>query len=193
MPIFITTSYISFLCEKRNWLAGDHFSQTDITAAAHHRPWIILGMFHGSASGCREWYARVKSRPSFQGVLEERLPGHIPGQTLRQCWLNFIYGIGANFSLAFSQVQHYIIIDYWFCCENQGFDFGQHITKKFKIKEWRKEKVILFLAIQPTIWRKLCGHYLFQVKKNGLSAEMTWTKKTGSHEGAWLWKFYVFD
>ncbi|MDD3020316.1 MAG: glutathione S-transferase family protein [Alphaproteobacteria bacterium] len=73
--------YISFLCEKRNWLAGDHFSQADIAAAAHLSTVDYIGdVPWDQHSGAREWYARVKSRRSFQGILEERLPGHLPAQ-----------------------------------------------------------------------------------------------------------------
>ncbi len=71
--------YIGFLTEKRNWLAGDNFSLADIAAAAHLSTVDYLGDVpwdeHPMA---REWYARVKSRPSFHDILNERIPGLAP-------------------------------------------------------------------------------------------------------------------
>lgn len=71
--------YIGFLTEKRNWLAGDFFSLADISAAAHVSAVDYIGDVpweeHRAA---REWYARVKSRPSFRPLLEDRIPGFSP-------------------------------------------------------------------------------------------------------------------
>lgn len=71
--------YIGFLTEKRNWLAGDHFSLADIAAAAHLSAIDYVGDVpweeHHAA---REWYAKVKSRPSFRPLLEDRIPGFAP-------------------------------------------------------------------------------------------------------------------
>jgi glutathione S-transferase len=72
-------SYIDWLVERRNWLAGEEFSLADITAASHisvvdylgHIPWDK----HIEA---KEWYARVKSRPSFRGILNDMVPGIMP-------------------------------------------------------------------------------------------------------------------
>lgn len=71
--------YISWLCDRRNWLGGDEFSLADITAAAHLScldylndvPWER----HGAA---KLWYARVKSRPSFRDILADVVPGLNP-------------------------------------------------------------------------------------------------------------------
>lgn len=71
--------YIGFLTEKRNWLAGDFFSLADISAAAHVSAVDYIGDVpweeHRAA---REWYARVKSRPAFRPLLEDRIPGFAP-------------------------------------------------------------------------------------------------------------------
>lgn len=71
--------YIGFLMERRNWLSGDNFSLADIAAAAHLSGIDYIGDVpweeHQSA---REWYARVKSRPSFKALLEDRIPGFAP-------------------------------------------------------------------------------------------------------------------
>ena len=71
--------YIGFLTEKRNWLAGDSFSLADIAAAAHLSAIDYIGDVpweeHQSA---QEWYARIKSRPSFKPLLDDRIPGFQP-------------------------------------------------------------------------------------------------------------------
>ena len=71
--------YIGFLTEKRNWLAGDDFSLADIAAAAHLSTVDYIGDVPWSDhAGAHEWYARVKSRPSFRDILGERVPGFSP-------------------------------------------------------------------------------------------------------------------
>ncbi len=71
--------YIGFLCEKRTWLAGEHFTLADIAAASHLSAIDYIGDVpweeHHHA---RDWYARVKSRPSFRSLLEDRIPGFMP-------------------------------------------------------------------------------------------------------------------
>ena len=71
--------YIGFLTEKRKWLAGDEFSMADIAAAAHLSAIDYIGDVpweeHQSAA---QWYARVKSRPSFKSLLEDKVPGFKP-------------------------------------------------------------------------------------------------------------------
>ncbi len=72
-------SYISWLIDRRKWLAGDDFSLADITAAAHISVVDYLGDVpwenHESA---KDWYMRIKSRPSFRTILNDRLPGIPP-------------------------------------------------------------------------------------------------------------------
>jgi len=71
--------YIGFLTEKRNWLAGNDFSLADIAAAAHISAVDYIGdVPWDDHHAARDWYARVKSRPSFKPLLEERIPGFIP-------------------------------------------------------------------------------------------------------------------
>jgi len=74
--------YIGFLIEKRKWLAGDQFSLADITAAAHLSAIDYIGdVPWDEHQPAREWYARVKSRPSFKPLLEDRIPGFTPSGT----------------------------------------------------------------------------------------------------------------
>lgn len=71
--------YIGFLCEKRKWLAGEQFSLADITAAAHLSSIDYIGdVPWDEHHHARDWYARVKSRPSFKSLLEDRIPGFMP-------------------------------------------------------------------------------------------------------------------
>lgn len=71
--------YISWLCERRRWLAGDAFSLADVSAAAQISCVDYLGDVpwkkHG---GAKDWYARVKSRPSFRPLLDDHIPGLSP-------------------------------------------------------------------------------------------------------------------
>jgi glutathione S-transferase len=71
--------YIGYLVERRRWLAGDHFSVADITAAAHLSSLDYLGDVPWDAhEPAKEWYARIKSRPSFRPLLSDHLPGVPP-------------------------------------------------------------------------------------------------------------------
>ena len=72
-------SYIGHLCEKRNWLAGEHLSFADLAAAAHLSCIDYLGdVPWGEADGAKQWYARIKSRPSFRALLTDRVPALKP-------------------------------------------------------------------------------------------------------------------
>lgn len=71
--------YISWLVDRRKWLAGDEFSLADITAAAHLSSIDYLGdVPWDKHEGAKDWYARIKSRPSFRSLLSDRLPGIQP-------------------------------------------------------------------------------------------------------------------
>ncbi len=71
--------YISYLAERRRWLAGDHFSVADISAAAHLSALDYLGdVPWDEHEAAKEWYARIKSRPSFRPLLADYLPGTPP-------------------------------------------------------------------------------------------------------------------
>jgi glutathione S-transferase len=71
--------YIGYLVERRRWLAGDHFSVADITAAAHLSSLDYLGdVPWDDHEPAKDWYARIKSRPSFRPILADHLPGVPP-------------------------------------------------------------------------------------------------------------------
>lgn len=71
--------YIGYLTERRTWLAGDTFSLADIAAAAHLSAVDYLGDVPWTEhEEAKDWYARVKSRPSFRSLLEDNIPGAPP-------------------------------------------------------------------------------------------------------------------
>ena len=71
--------YIGFLTEKRKWLAGDNFSLADIAAAAHLSAIDYIGDVPWEEhSAARTWYNKIKERPSFAPLLEDRIPGFAP-------------------------------------------------------------------------------------------------------------------
>lgn len=71
--------YIAWLDERRRWLAGDAFSIADIAAAAHLSAVDYLGDVPWEKhAGAKDWYARVKSRPSMRPILADNIPGAAP-------------------------------------------------------------------------------------------------------------------
>jgi glutathione S-transferase len=71
--------YIAHLTQERPWLAGDHLTLADITAAAHFSVVDYLGDVPWEyAPRAKEWYAVVKSRPSFRPLLADRMRGFPP-------------------------------------------------------------------------------------------------------------------
>lgn len=75
-------AYIGFLCERRNWLAGDHLTLADLAAAAHLSCVDYLGDVPWSGhEEAKVWYARVKSRPSFRPLLQDQVTGVPPAAT----------------------------------------------------------------------------------------------------------------
>ncbi len=71
--------YLGWLSENRKWLAGPTISLADFAAAAHLSVLDFTGDVDWSLSpATREWYARMKSRPSFRPLLADRVPGMIP-------------------------------------------------------------------------------------------------------------------
>ena len=71
--------YIEYLAERRNWLGGDNISYADIAAAAHLSCIDYLGdVPWDNFSGAKDWYARIKSRPSFRPLLQDLIAGLPP-------------------------------------------------------------------------------------------------------------------
>ncbi len=71
--------YIGWLAGSRNWLAGEKLSQADLAAAAAISVLDYLGEIPwDSEPNARDWYARIKSRPSFRPLLADKVPGLPP-------------------------------------------------------------------------------------------------------------------
>ena len=68
--------YLEFLAHDRNWLAGAEPSFADLCIAAHVSCLDYLDEIAWAERPiARQWYARVKSRPSLRGILAERVAG----------------------------------------------------------------------------------------------------------------------
>ena len=71
--------YTDLLAERRHWLAGETMTFADIAAAAHLSCLDYLGEIPwDDRKHAKEWYARIKSRPSFRPLLDDRLAGIAP-------------------------------------------------------------------------------------------------------------------
>jgi glutathione S-transferase len=71
--------YISWLADRRNWLAGEALSLADLTAAAHLSAIDYSGdVPWDDFPTAKDWYVRLKSRPSFRPLLADHLPGAPP-------------------------------------------------------------------------------------------------------------------
>lgn len=72
-------NYLSELVDKRSWLTGNHLSLADFAAAAHVSALDYIGDIQWEKyPAVREWYARLKSRPSFRALLSDRISGLVP-------------------------------------------------------------------------------------------------------------------
>ena len=68
--------YLEFLAHDRNWLAGPEPSFADLSVAAHLSCLDYLDeIAWEERPTARQWYARMKSRPSLRSILAERVPG----------------------------------------------------------------------------------------------------------------------
>ncbi|MCK5931323.1 MAG: glutathione S-transferase family protein [Fulvimarina manganoxydans] len=73
--------YLGWLTENRDWLAGPRMSQADLAAAAVISILDYLGEIQwDDEPAAKDWYSRLKSRPSFRPLLTERVRGVPPVQ-----------------------------------------------------------------------------------------------------------------
>jgi len=72
--------YFNWLLASRNWVAGDNMTLADFALAAHLSVLDYLGDINWeTADEVRHWYSRMKSRPAFRTLLNDRvisLPPH---------------------------------------------------------------------------------------------------------------------
>jgi glutathione S-transferase len=72
-------AYLGWLARTRDWLAGDRLTQADLAAAAHLSCADYLGEVPWREDeSAKQWYARMKSRPSFRPILADRLAASPP-------------------------------------------------------------------------------------------------------------------
>ena len=71
--------YFNWLFATRQWLAGDVMTLADFALAAHLSALDYLGDVAWETSvETRHWYARIKSRPAFRILLNDRIGGMPP-------------------------------------------------------------------------------------------------------------------
>jgi glutathione S-transferase len=74
-------AYIGWLVKTRDWLAGERLTYADLAAAAHLSAVDYLGdVPWNEDEAAKNWYARVKSRPSFRAILADSLSGLAPAK-----------------------------------------------------------------------------------------------------------------
>jgi len=75
----IHMEYITWLAERRHYLAGSQFTMADAAAAAHISVIDYFGdIVWADWPVAKEWYMRVKSRRSVRGLLIDRVTGLQP-------------------------------------------------------------------------------------------------------------------
>ncbi|MBL4916562.1 glutathione S-transferase family protein [Szabonella alba] len=68
--------YMAWLLDQRRWLAGDAMTLADFTAAAHLSCLdYISDVDWNRSANVKDWYAKIKSRPSFRPLLADQVPG----------------------------------------------------------------------------------------------------------------------
>lgn len=71
--------YMTWLLDRRKWLAGNAMTLADFAAAAHFSAldYISDVDWHRSES-VKNWYAKIKSRPAFRNILADQVSGFPP-------------------------------------------------------------------------------------------------------------------
>ena len=73
--------YIDWITERNNYLAGNNFSLADISAAAQLSIIDYLGdVPWEDYKNAKLWYSKIKSRPSFKDILNDRFKGIYPAK-----------------------------------------------------------------------------------------------------------------
>jgi glutathione S-transferase len=73
--------YIAYLLKKNKWLSGNEISIADFVAASHFSVLDYFGDIpweHNEYT--KQWYAVIKSRPSFKPILQDRIAGFSPNK-----------------------------------------------------------------------------------------------------------------
>ena len=71
--------YMAWLLDQRRWLAGDSMTLADFAAAAHLSCLdYISDVDWNRHAVVKDWYVKLKSRPSFRTLLADQIPGFPP-------------------------------------------------------------------------------------------------------------------
>jgi glutathione S-transferase len=71
--------YMAWLLDQRRWLAGDAMTLADFAGAAHLSSLdYISDVDWNRHAVIKDWYAKIKSRPSFRTLLADQVPGFPP-------------------------------------------------------------------------------------------------------------------
>ena len=71
--------YIDWIVERNNYLVGNTFSLADVSAAAQLSIIDYLGDVPWEEfKNAKLWYSKIKSRPSFKEILNDRIKGIYP-------------------------------------------------------------------------------------------------------------------
>ncbi len=73
--------YIDWMVERNNYLVGNEFSMADVSAAAQLSLIDYLGdVPWEDYKNAKLWYSKIKSRPSFKDILNDRIKGIYPSK-----------------------------------------------------------------------------------------------------------------
>jgi glutathione S-transferase len=71
--------YMEWLLDQRRWLAGDAMTLADFAAASHLSALDYISDVDWNRNPVvKDWYAKIKSRPAFRGLLADQVPGFPP-------------------------------------------------------------------------------------------------------------------
>jgi len=71
--------YMTWLLDQRRWLAGDVMTLADFAGAAHLSCLDYISDVDWTRwPTVKDWYAKIKSRPSFRPLLADQVPGFPP-------------------------------------------------------------------------------------------------------------------
>ena len=74
--------YIDWLAARRSYLGGKSLSMADLTVASHLSILDYLGeITWENYPEMKQWYSKIKSRPSFNSLLQDKIAGIIPSDT----------------------------------------------------------------------------------------------------------------
>ena len=74
--------YLDWLTARRSYLGGRSLSVADLAVAAHLSVLDYLGEISWeNYPDTKMWYAKIKSRPSFNSLLHDKLAGIMPSET----------------------------------------------------------------------------------------------------------------